>query len=297
MIRGVIGHKSGAGFDYFENYRATPPSPEFPFPPLPGELTLTLDGAQSLRIKAVDPEGRPVPGVVFAPFRPMKSGKISSIALYNGLTTSATTDAQGVAVFDWLPKEGSREYPLRGLTFIVKSAAGYSNPGIIRYEHGAPMELTVRLGTSKPSRLVGTVRLPDGRPAGQVLLLLRAASASSMNEAARTDDDGKYAFDDLRPDVSYMLAVHDKSWAAATRRNLVVKEGQEPGGVDFVLTKGTLIRGRVTVESDQRPRRVARWPSSKKETHYRKNCGACPTTNRHSLVFHRSTGRVATGSA
>ena len=54
MIRGVIGHKSGAGFDYFENYRATPASPEFPFPPLPGELALTLDGAQTLKIKAVD---------------------------------------------------------------------------------------------------------------------------------------------------------------------------------------------------------------------------------------------------
>ena len=171
VIRGVIGHKSGVGFDYFENYRATPPSPEYPFPPLPGELALTLDGAQTLNIKAVDSEGRPVPGVVFAPFRPMKAGKISSMPLYNGMTTSATTDAEGIAVFDWLPKDASREYPLRGLTFIVKSAAGFTSPGMIRYERGRPMELTVRLGSSKSPRLGGTVRLPDGRPAGQVLLI------------------------------------------------------------------------------------------------------------------------------
>ncbi len=32
-IRVVIGHKSRAGFDYFENYRSTPPLPEFDFPP------------------------------------------------------------------------------------------------------------------------------------------------------------------------------------------------------------------------------------------------------------------------
>ena len=194
-----------------------------------------------------------MPGVVLAPFRPMKAGKISSMPLYNGMTTSATTDAQGIAVFDWLPKEASREYPLRGLTFIVKSAAGFSSPGMIRYERGAPMELVMRLGTSKSPRLGGTVRLPDGRPAGQVLLLLRTATASSMSEAARTDDDGKYAFDDLRPDVSYMLAVDDKSWAAATRRNVVLKEGQVQGEVNFTLTKGTLIHGRVTEEPDKRP--------------------------------------------
>ena len=74
-----------------------------------------------------------------------------------------------------------------------------------------------------------------------------------MSEAARTDDDGKYAFDDLRPDVSYMVAVDDKSWAAATRRNVILKEGQEQGEVDFTLTRGTLIHGRITEEPDLRP--------------------------------------------
>ncbi len=33
VIRGVIGHKSAAGFDYFENYRATPHRPNFHFHP------------------------------------------------------------------------------------------------------------------------------------------------------------------------------------------------------------------------------------------------------------------------
>ena len=78
---GVIGLKSGAGFDYFENYRTNPPSPEFAFPPLPGEITLTLDGARTVRVKVVDPTGRPVPGVVVKPFRPQKAGKIQTIEI------------------------------------------------------------------------------------------------------------------------------------------------------------------------------------------------------------------------
>ena len=103
-IPGVIGLKSGAGFDYFENYRTTPPFPEFAFPPLPAEVALTLDGARTARIKVVDPDGKPVAGAVVKPFRPRKAGKLATIEVAHGATTRATTDAQGVAVFDWLPK-------------------------------------------------------------------------------------------------------------------------------------------------------------------------------------------------
>jgi hypothetical protein len=53
--------------------------------------------------------------------------------------------------------------------------------------------------------------------------------------------------------MPYMIAVDDKSWAAPTRRNVVLKEGQEQGEVDFTLTKGALIHGRVTEEPDHRP--------------------------------------------
>ena len=43
-VRWVIGLKAGAGFDYFENYRTKPAAD---YPPLPAELSLTLDGARN----------------------------------------------------------------------------------------------------------------------------------------------------------------------------------------------------------------------------------------------------------
>ena len=54
QIQWVIGLKSGAGIDYFENYRTKPATD---FPPLPNEVTLTLDDAQTIRLRALDSPG------------------------------------------------------------------------------------------------------------------------------------------------------------------------------------------------------------------------------------------------
>ena len=63
-VQWVIGLKPRVGFDYFENYHTKPATH---YPPLPAEITLTLDGVQSIRVKAIDSKSQPVPGVVFAP--------------------------------------------------------------------------------------------------------------------------------------------------------------------------------------------------------------------------------------
>ena len=73
-IQWVVAQKAGAGLDYIETDQ--PARPAEP-PPLPREVVLTLDGALPLRIKAVDPEGRPVPGVRISPValhRPARGG-------------------------------------------------------------------------------------------------------------------------------------------------------------------------------------------------------------------------------
>lgn len=163
-IQGVVGLKSGAGFDYFENYRTNPPSPSFAFPPLPGEITLTLDGARTKRIKVVDPTGRPVPGVVVKPFRPKKAGKIATIEIARGATTSATTDAQGVAVFDWLPKiEANGQAVGFDTSFFIEPPIGFFPPER-RSEPAGTISSTSQL--RRWARLSGTVRFTDGRPAG-----------------------------------------------------------------------------------------------------------------------------------
>ncbi len=243
-ISGVIGLKSGAGFDYFENYRTTPPAPEFEFPPLPAELTLTLDGAQTVRIKVIGPNGQPMSGVAIKPFRPAKPGKITTIAIARGATTGATTDAQGIAVFDWLPKD------VGGVTFFIEPPKGFSSSGYLRYVRGGPTELTTRV--QRGARLTGTIRFPDGRPARRILVIAGLTGRGWIPRGARTDDEGKYAFD-LGPGHPLMIAVDDETWAAPSLTSTVLQEGQEQGGLDFTLSRGTLIHGQVTEVPENRP--------------------------------------------
>jgi hypothetical protein len=73
-VRWVIGLKAGAGFDYFENYRTTPAAD---YPPLPASVTLTLEGAHTARVNAVDSAGQPVPGVEIGLTHISKTGKVS----------------------------------------------------------------------------------------------------------------------------------------------------------------------------------------------------------------------------
>ena len=94
------GAQAGAGFDYFENYRSKPAGD---IGPLPEEVTLRLDGARTVRIKAVDRAGQPVPGVEFTPWIIRKPEKLDGTNLSGSQTVRARTDAAGVATFQWLP--------------------------------------------------------------------------------------------------------------------------------------------------------------------------------------------------
>jgi beta-lactamase regulating signal transducer with metallopeptidase domain len=251
-IKAVIGLKSGAGFDYFENYRTQPPGSAFAFPPLPGEITLTLDGARTARIKVVDATGRPVPGAVVKPFRPTKAGKIETIEIAHGATTGVTTNAEGVAVFDWLPKAvaGSRP-PSGGVTLIVDAPPGFCAADPLRSTAAGPTDLTAPLKRS--ARLTGTVRFPDGRPAPGMLVLVGLGARGRIPAGTRTGEDGKYTFDSIAPGSSRMIVLHDENWAAPSKTSDVLREGEEQGGLDFTLIKGSLLRGRVTEGPDHRP--------------------------------------------
>jgi beta-lactamase regulating signal transducer with metallopeptidase domain len=250
-IPGVIGLKSDAGFDYFENYRTQPPGNAFAFPPLPGEIALTLDGARTVRIKVIDAAGRPVPGVVVKPFRPSKAGKIETIEIAHGATTSVMTDGEGVAVFDWLPKAVAGVRPSGVVTFFVNPPPGFSPAGPLRSIPGGPTELTAQVKRS--ARLRGVVRYPDGRPAQGTLVLVGLGALGRVPAGTRTDADGKYTFDSIAPGFSRMIVVYDENWAAPSKTSDVLRDGEEKGGLDFTLSKGTLVRGRLTEGPDHRP--------------------------------------------
>ena len=240
----ITGLKAGSGFDYFENYRTWPFAD---FPPLPADVTLMLDGAQSVRVKAVDTKGEPVSGVHIKPVLTSKVGKVGSVNLNMSETATAATDRQGIATFDWLPTSA------RGaLHFGVAVGGIYSSRDVLYYERRGQEKLTARvLGET---RLSGIVRFPDGRPAGGIMIKAEGGirDGARMRRAARTLADGSYALD-APSESCYIIAVVDETWAALSLSNVIVREGGAQRGLDLTLTKGTLLHGQVTEPPDQRP--------------------------------------------
>jgi len=242
-VQWVIGLKAGAGFDYFENYR-TEPAADFPL--LPADVSLTLDGAQTVRVKAVDSKGQSVSGVEIGPALLSKIGKVSSANALLSAIAKATTDRQGVATFDWLPKGGA------DVEFQIARGGNYSCPHLPLYEPAGPAELTAHV--FRETRLSGTVRFPDGRPAAGLLIRAEGHSpgAGRAYIAARTLADGSYVLG-VPPQMSYVVTVIDETWAAPSLSNVIVREGREQGRLDLTLTKGTLLHGRVSEAPDRRP--------------------------------------------
>ena len=161
-------------------------------------------------------------------------------------TVNAVTDRQGVALFDWIPR-GPGVTP-----FALDPTGGYSCRDSLAYDPAGPAELTARVLRS--TRLSGTVRFPDGRPAPDVAM--RATGWGHEGPppgmaTTRTALDGRYALE-VPAEEAYILAVVDDTWAARSLTNIIVREGQPQTGLDFTLGKGTLIRGQISEGPDRR---------------------------------------------
>src|SRR5262249_39826205 len=100
----VFAFKSGVGFDYVSTLlgkRGTTAARKA----VPDDVTLKLTGARTVRVKAVDSADRPVAGVLVFPWYVQQSGKPEEANLGGCEAVFATTDASGVAEFDWLPRD------------------------------------------------------------------------------------------------------------------------------------------------------------------------------------------------
>ncbi len=246
MTQWVFGSKPGVGLDYFETYRSIPATYALP----PAEVRLVLDGARTVRVKVVDSVDKPVPGVELVPWLLRKAGKLGDLNLSGGLI-HVRTDDRGIATFDWLPAD----LDLRGqMTFLLQSWS-YAMPRSPRYQADAPSnDLVARV--LRLTKVSGKVTRPDGAPAAGVLV--QAAGTGDVDSfaagagRARTAPDGSYTMD-LAPEQSYMIVIVDDEWAAPTRAGVVVREGKAQDGIDFALSKGAIIRGRVTAGAASAP--------------------------------------------
>src|SRR5262249_15018398 len=69
---------------------------------------------------------------------------------------------------------------------------------------------------------------------------------------ALTGGDGRYEMM-VSPDEGYAVYVEDRERAARSRLDVVVRRGKPAEGVDFTLTRGTLLRGTVSVGDGNKP--------------------------------------------
>jgi RNA polymerase sigma factor (sigma-70 family) len=245
-VNWVLALKSGLGFDYAEygsiddQGRA---GPGVPAPELPASVSLTLDGAQTVRIKAVDRDGKPLAGVKFAPWLLRKEGRRSYVNV-GSLIKNRTTERDGVATFDWLPTYKS------SLTFWSRSD-GYANRRV-DVEEGTSATITARL--MKTESIRGRVVYPDGQPAAGIEVHAFGSGQGLDNGRgqAQTSEDGSYEMS-VNPREVYAVYVDDKAWAAPSHLDVIVREGKPVAGVDFKLSRGTLIRGTVVVDPAKKP--------------------------------------------
>ncbi|WP_422928796.1 carboxypeptidase-like regulatory domain-containing protein [Singulisphaera sp. PoT] len=240
----VSAWKSGVGFDYAGFRQA----PRGPLRPVPETLTLKLDGARRLRIKAVDLAGKPVAGIRVSPSVIQKAGY--ELGMINAIPWGSRpiTQEDGVAVIDWLPEA------LHGpLGFRTRSEDWHQAEHETRFDPENPVDELV-LTQLPVEELSGRVTHADGRPAAGIMVwaYARGSGTIGLDGNSRTDAEGRYR---LRAcsEQSYVITASGDGLAAPYKAGVVLRAGKPVDGLDFVVGRGTQLRGRLTIGRDGRP--------------------------------------------
>ncbi|MEW4571427.1 sigma-70 family RNA polymerase sigma factor [Tautonia sp. JC769] len=244
-IAWAVGLKSGVGFDYAElgpeRNRGTKAAD------LPGAIDLSLDGARTVKLKAVDRRGEPLEGVDFYTWLIMKAGKREVANLGGSQSFHATTGADGIATFDWIPAVTAQ--PIQ----ILSRSEGYHAPDRAMIGPEAASGATITAEFLRNGTIRGRVTHADGSPAGGIEITGHGSGwGFGSSVEGQTEEDGSFEFS-VEAMHNYIIGVIDEEWAAPSRAGIVVEEGQTVDGIDFTLGRGAVIRGTVTIGPDARP--------------------------------------------
>lgn len=248
----AYAYKSGAGLDYRsfvppgENnsdlHVKTPPQPVEP-------VQVTLAGARRVTIKCVDESGKPIPGLEVTPWILEKPGETGY--LNDGRSWHVFTDANGEAVFGWIPIWPKRMFP-----FSVSPASGRRmNDVDIKFDPEKPTDqFTATI--HRNVELSGTVRDVAGKPVAGAEIDLHGVGYSNQRheDHTKSDDHGRYEFE-VPPLHIYGLAANtkDRRQASPMRNGIAVYTQKPVTGVDLTLVPTTRVFGRVTLGPDNEP--------------------------------------------
>lgn len=237
----VIARKSGAGFDYWTSRVDRTAAPR----PLPAKLSLTLNGARTVRVHASDSQGQPVAGVAVMPWLIMKQGRTNSANLSSSRSNfeRAQTDSNGIVTIDWLPVDLVNSVP------ILADSSEYHlpmPPSLLADAKEGDVDLEMQL--LRVTKISGTVFAADGRPAAGIVVQAEGRGETNhyFRDVARTNADGKFVFGAF-PEQSYLISVLDQDWASASCTVAALSEDEPVSGLEFRLSRGTVLRGVATM--------------------------------------------------
>lgn len=247
QVGSVIALKSGRGSDYWSDRTERGGAQR----PLPERVALVLNGARTVRIRAVDAQQLPVPGITVGPWYITKEGR-GVYANLSGLFPQlggAKTDENGMAVIDWLPRDVTGHIPFLTMSRQVHLP---QPPTLEATDKAEIVDLTMSLVHC--TKISGTVYGQDGQPAPGILLQAEGRGGSNhyFRNVARTNRVGHFEFD-AYPNQAYLVAVLDENWAAASLTIPKITEGVPVGGLELHLVRGTVLRGLAT-GADGRPK-------------------------------------------
>ncbi|HEV7280491.1 MAG TPA: thioredoxin family protein [Pirellulaceae bacterium] len=213
-----------------------------------GSVRFQLAKTRLVQVRLVDEAGAPLVGADVQPWLLRKPGEaedfnVSSVpALFR-----VATDEAGVASFHSLPNWNERS-----LTFWPRTS-DFDNPRI-EFDPRLP---DAGIVTAKLNRLVpasGRVLHEDGRPAAGIEVVASGKGFTSDHErkTARTNAEGRFAMR-VAPEMLYMFIVKDKEWGAPAIDGVALRTGSSVENLEFRLTRGTRVHGRVTVGPDEQP--------------------------------------------
>ena len=236
----VIAFKSGVGYDYFSgdvrdanNYPVKNP------PKLPDKLALVLNGARTIRVKAVDSQGQPVSRIAVSPWYINKQGNPGQTN-FGSSALGRVTGPDGIAVFDWLPPNVNW-----GVTFWIRSDeydADRLTVETAKLEQTSDFEMKLQRRTELSGRVVDS----DGRPVPNATVLATGAGISIDygRGQAETGADGRFSMV-VPPDKAYVAHVKQGDMIGYVSP-IVIRENKPATDVEIKLAKGTVVRGKVT---------------------------------------------------
>jgi beta-lactamase regulating signal transducer with metallopeptidase domain len=243
----VFAAKPDIGLDYFA-YRKPGKRANNPYAIAADtkSIKFVLNGARTARLRIVDGNQRPLPGVRVSPWYfecPRKGDDFNVSAME---TFTKTTNAAGGATFHVIPADNWRKTP-----FTI-SKPDYAMSDRPMFDPDATAE-EIRVVLLHKEVVRGSVSFPDGRPAaGATVAVAGEGFGSESYQGETTCDEGGQFEIRVVPEMFYAFVATSGRFASP-RRTCVVRAQRPIEPLQLVVQPGARVHGRWTLESDNRP--------------------------------------------